>query len=577
MTNVWSCDFETTTDPKDCRVWAYGCFNITTCDFIYGNNIDDFINWCGESDKIIYFHNLKFDGNFIINYLLRNDFIHVIKKKKELCEREFTTLISDMGQFYTMTICYNNSVIEMRDSLKLIPFSVDKMAKAFNLPISKLNLDYNYMRLPNHRLTDEEVNYLRNDVEIVGKSLERTFEMGMTKLTTGACALNNYKEILSNKYGKNAFNHLFPKPSYDAFVRKAYKGGWCYVNEMYKDSIVNGGIVLDVNSLYPYVMYSKMLPYGESIPFAGDYVYDPEYPLYIISFTCIFEIKKDYLPTIQLKNSRSFLQTEYIKVSKEPVTLTLTNVDFKLFCEHYDTEILEVHGGFKFKAADYLFKDYIDYWIKVKNDSRASGNKSLATIAKLMLNSLYGKFATSTKAGRKVPFIDKGVVKFSTIEPEEKEPVYIPVAAFITSYAREKTIRAAQANYNRFCYADTDSLHLYGLELPTELEIDPLKLGAWKHEFTFKRAKYLRAKCYIEEGFEDDPNDIELKVTCAGMQSRSHQYVDFDNFNYGAEYKGKLVPKAVEMGVVLSETTYKIKVVDNKNFKVYNKNRVRDG
>lgn len=561
MTDIWSCDFETTTNPDDCRVWAYGCFKLGSHEFNYGNNIDDFFNFCfnEEQYKIIYFHNLKFDGNFIINKLFRLGFTHVIKRKNDLNEKEFTTLISDMGQFYTMTIRYNNKCVEIRDSLKLLPFSVDKMAKAFNLEIEKLEINYDYERIPGHILDDEEVHYLKNDTEIVGLSLEHAMSMGMDKLTTGACALNDFKMRIKSKYGKNGFESLFPKPSYDEFVRKAYKGGWCYCNEMYKNCVIKDGIVLDVNSLYPYVMYSKQLPYGEGIPFDGEYVYDSNYPLYVISFTTTFKIKENHLPTIQLKNSREFIETEYIKNTSEVVTLTLTNVDFKLFTEQYEYEILEFHGGFKFKSCDNLFKDYIDYWIDVKIKSRAEGNKSLATLAKLMLNSLYGKFATGTKAGRKIPVLIDGKVSYKTIEPEDKEPVYIPVATFITSYAREKTIRAAQSNYYRFAYADTDSLHLVGLDMPKELEIDNLKLGAWAHEFTFKRAKYLRAKCYIEEGYENDPNEIELKVTCAGMQSRSHEFVNFDNFNYGSTFEGKLLPKAVPNGIVLTPTTYKIK------------------
>ena len=78
-------------------------------------------------------------------------------------------------------------------------------------------------------------------------------------MTQGSNALNNYKEII----GKNMFNHLFPKLEYDIDkdLRKAYRGGFTYLNPIYKEKDVKNGVVLDVNSLYPSLMYEKSLPF----------------------------------------------------------------------------------------------------------------------------------------------------------------------------------------------------------------------------------------------------------------------------------------------------------------------------
>ena len=166
----------------------------------------------------------------------------------------------------------------------------------------------------------------------------------------------------------------------------------------------------------------------------------------------------------------------------------------------------------------------------------------MRTICKLFLNNLYGKFSTNPVVYSKIPtgIDDKGKVIYQMSEKEERTPVYLPVGAFITAWARDYTIRAAQANYVRFLYADTDSLHLLGTELPDNLRIDPYELGAWKHELTFKRAKYLRAKSYVEETEE------KLKITCAGLPKSSYEYVTFDNFEKGAEYQGKRTKKRVK-------------------------------
>ena len=89
--------------------------------------------------------------------------------------------------------------------------------------------------------------------------------------------------------------------------------------------------------------------------------------------------------------------------------------------------------------------------------------------------------------------------------------------------------------------------------MPDNIEIDNVKLGAWKHESTFTRAKFIRAKSYIEE------IDGKLKVTCAGLPESCHKLVTWENFELGTEYFGKLQQKKVKGGIVLQETTFKLK------------------
>ena len=140
---------------------------------------------------------------------------------------------------------------------------------------------------------------------------------------------------------------------------------------------------------------------------------------------------------------------------------------------------------------------------------------------------------------------EDGVVRYVDMEPQTRKPVYLPVGVFVTSYARYKTITSAQSVYDRFLYADTDSLHLLGTEIPEGLDVDPVRLGAWKHESTFTRAKFLRAKCYTEE------IDERLSTHVAGMPANVHSQVTLDNFELGAIYHGKLYQKRVPGGIVL--------------------------
>lgn len=540
----------------------------------FGEDIDSFINYCSliNESSSFYFHNLKFDGEFIIHYLLTHGFVHVNEKK--LGVNQFSTIISDLNVFYCIKVKFKEEVIiSFFDSLKLLNFSVEEVAKAFNLSIKKLEIDYKAKREKGHKITDEEKEYLKHDVMIMSLALEKMFEMKITRMTIASNAMNFFKDTISKK----RFEEWFKPPLYDKDLRQAYKGGFTYLNEIYRGKEVKEGIVLDVNSLYPSVMYYSPMPYGEGIYFDGKYVPDKLYNLYIQNITCQFRIKKDMIPTIQIKNNLSFVPTEYLLSSNgESINLTLTNVDLKLFLEHYDIYDVSYNWGWKYKSSTKIFKSYIDYWNELKVKATKEGNKPLRTIAKLMLNSLYGKFAASPEGRSKIPYLDNNIVKYKLSELEERTAYYLPISIFITSWARDRTIRSAQAVYHRFIYADTDSLHLEGTDIPENLLISDTELGKWKIESTFKRGKYLRQKCYIEdvvtpvdeiEKFKKEnpeclhlvSKDSIINIVCAGMPKGCYKNVSWENFDYGSVFDGKLGVKHTDGGIVLVDTTFTIK------------------
>lgn len=575
----FTADFETTTDPLDCRVWAFAICEIGNVEnFIYGNNIEDFIKFCQNKNENyqIYFHNLKFDGEFIFSYLLNNGY-QVIKSKNERKDKTFTCLISDTGQFYSIEIYFeiiddkHINKVTIYDSLKILNFSVNKIAEDFNLPIQKLELDYKEKREINHELTENEIKYIKNDVEIMARALEFLFNEKLTKITIGSDALYNYKEMNKN------FNKYFPLLNYeiDQDIRKSYKGGFTYLNEIYKEIEVNEGLVLDVNSLYPSVMKFERLPFGEPLFFDGKYENDKLYNLYIQTISCSFEIKKGKIPCIQIKNNLSFIPNEYVKSSNgDIITLTLTNIDLELFLENYEVYDLIYHSGWKFKSIKGLFSNYIDFWSNRKINAKKEKNNVLYIISKLMLNSLYGKFGLNPNVQSKFPYLNEdGIVKYKMYDKEIRNSIYIPVASFITSYARNKTIRTSQKikdytikNYNKdyYLYSDTDSIHLLNIDeeiLKTFVDIDDFKLGFWKIESKFKKAKFIRQKCYIELNYDEN-----LNVTIAGLPKKLGKYVSFDNFKIGMsilasdlEKEHKLRFNHVKGGIILTDTDFSIK------------------
>lgn len=589
-------DFETTTNPEDCRVWAGCAVDIEALEVVHiGNDLDSFMEFLKNKNTVCYFHNLKFDGEFILHWLFTHGYRYVDSRK----DKTFQCLITDDGLFYSIEVIFHRhkskkyEKVVFYDSLKKLPFKVAVIAKAFELQQSKGEIDYRADRPLGYEMTPEEKEYIITDCQIVAEALKIQFEQGLKKMTNASDALSGYKEII----GKSRWEKWFPQLpiELDADIRRAYKGGFVYLKPEYQNARGLHGKQYDINSLYPWVMAEKLLPYGYPVFFEGRPDPCEKYPLYIVHLKCTFELKEGHLPTLQLKNNRRFVETEYLTTSRVkqgkywediPVEMWLTNVDYELLKDHYNIDNETYINGFKFKGATGMFKDYIDYWMHIKETTTGA----LRQLAKLMLNSLYGKFATNPEAKKKMPYLaEDGCVRYATVltkgvwtdkkgvlhdkpptdctiylgrhrtevyrtELEElRDPVYTAMGCFITAYAREKTIRSGQANYDRAIYFDTDSMKLIGYEEPEGLEVHPTRLGAWKDEGNFTDSKWIRAKTYMVTV------DGKTKVTCAGMPDNVKEQVTYDNFRSGETFSGKLMPRRYPGGIILEDTTFTIK------------------
>lgn len=615
--NLYTVDFETLTEESvkqnngKTRIWAFGMMNIFDENEYYeSTKMEKAIElMLKNAPCTCYYHNVKFDCSYILDFFLKNGY-EWVESKEELAPHKFTTLISDMGVFYSLEFMeiYHGVVKDVKifGSEKLIPGSVDKIAKDLKLPINKLEIDYNLYRDENHELTSEESEYLKHDVWIMALALRGFFEKGYTKMTIGGCSLNEYKKII----GEDMFSRTFPilDESTDWFCRQAYKGGWSYKSDFVNVEI-GDFMVFDVNSLYPSRMRYCLMPWGQPIYYKGQYEKDEKYPLFIQHLFCEFELKPHHLPCIQLKHVRTFAQNEYLHNSKgELVELFVTNVDLELIKDQYDLFNVTYVDGMKFRGAYHLFDSFIDKFTKQKIESKENGDTTGYLSAKLILNNVYGKMGTNPICGKKKPYLGKdGCVHFEQLPQEVRDSIYVPVACFTTAYGRSLTIRTAQAvedshfqngTYPRFLYADTDSIHITtnDFEIPNFIDCDPYKLGKWDLELIGCKARYIRQKTYIELAVDKEEleklarrNGLKLekfnfmdfcnsdlknkprivrkawvrknkqKVTCAGMSAKLHDKVTFDNFVQGTVYNGNLKSKRIDGGVILLSTDFKIK------------------
>lgn len=547
---IYTADFETNNsqeaiDSGKTFVWLWDICEMKTLKHTTGYSLTSFFKNLDDKkvDSILYFHNLKFDGTFILSYLLDNGYKWNLNRE-EIKKGEFSTIITKDKTFYNISyINANGCNIEFRDSSKKIPGTVESIAKSWNLPILKGNIDYR----KNHTIDDatgNDVAYIKNDTEIIARVLQELYAEKMTALTNASDSLSAFKSHI----GKELFMDAFPVQDIDVddYIRNSYYGGYCFFNPEYKEKMLTGVLCYDVNSMYPYILCTRPMPVGTPLYFQGE----PKRPnkLFIVRVMVRCKLKKHKYPSLMYRK-KFFLNNSYIvDTMNEAIELTLTNIDYKHLLEDYDISYLEHIDGYYFTSNRTLFSGFIQKWYKVKQDSTGSRRQ----LAKIILNSLYGKFATNPYREYIEPYLEDGVVNFKSVGEYTIDSIYTAVSTFVTAYARDCLYNNIMNNKDIFVYCDTDSIHTIGEA--SGLEIDKDKLGAWDLEKRYKNFKVLAQKTYIGEL----ENGSVICKSC-GCPYVIRKTMDFDNFKFGMTFKGKLIPKNVKGGVVLVETEFTIK------------------
>lgn len=650
-------DFETTVykNQAHTEVWAAAMVEMFTENVMIYHSLSEFFQALIDMNcnVDIYFHNLKFDGGFWLPFLMQDlRFKQAVNLSQEeienLAENEiadihflddadmnnntFKYLISDMGEWYKIVIKVKKHFITIKDSMKLLPFSVKNLGEGFKTKHRKIELESGYtgFRYAGCEITEQDKEYISNDVLVVKEALEIMFSKGHNRLTIGSCCLAEFKALwYDNKMFYSHFPDLTKIPvdeniygakNADLYVRKSYKGGWCYAVPQKRCKIIENGITADVNSLYPSMMHSNSgnyYPVGFPTFWRGNYIpvccQLKENYYYFVRIKCEFDIKPNFLPCIQIKGNYNYPSNAWLFTSKiyDPnsrryyeyyidengeyhdtsIVLTLTCTDYELIQEHYNLRNVEILDGCFFRAQKGIFDDYIEKYQQIK----MSSSGAIREIAKLFLNNLYGKLSASDESNFKFAIVKKDqTIGFVPVLANDKKPGYIPAGSAITSYARNFTIRAAQKNYYGpykpgFIYADTDSIHC---DIPADklqgITIDPKKFLCWKIESTWDSAWYVRQKTYIEHVTEENQKPIEkpyYNVKCAGMDEickdlfvkslegykpteEDKKKLDprqvaflrtkrkYKDFNIGLKIFGKKTPKRIRGGIILVDDYY---------------------
>ena len=391
------------------------------------------------------------------------------------------------------------------DSYQLIPASLAKITKSFNTATVK-NDKFDYDTHEDDPLWDE---YLEEDCVSLYQSLMAFYEMvedklgGEVGMTTAATAMKTFRRSYQSIPIERHSEH-------HEFFRDAYYGGRV---EIFREE-VKGLHYYDINSAYPFAM-KKDMPIGKLIEWEGE---PASWLLNRIGFAkANVEVPEDtYLPILPYRCDKGRL---IFPVGKFSGTWTAIEL-FAAIEQGAKVEWLES----KWIDAGPIFSDYVDKLYSFRDKSRKGYDESLAYVAKIMLNSLYGKFATNTLR-EKIIFVSpeddppEGAMPSNPEDPEcpifmiEEEidaPYIAPqIAAHITALARLQLHGFMTEGHEKgvLAYCDTDSIQ-------TTANLDHLcgdSLGMLKDEGegVIYHGTFLQPKLYSLEGvgpevFDDD-------------------------------------------------------------------------
>lgn len=569
--STWYCaDFETTSAlnlARDgcVRVWLWSIVGVEDNEKYYGTDIDSFIIKVKQlKPKRIFFHNLKFDGRFIVDYFEKHGFIY---------GEQYEVIIDGLNSWYEIKWHTDKKhVTKIWDSAKKFPgTSVKQLGKFIGLP--KLDAPYfDKYYPPNYIPTKEEIDYCIRDSEVIAKAIGYDVEQGFTRMTLASdCFTFGRDKCLNGRFYRDFFPQL--PISVDEWCRNSYKGGISYLKPEYSDIEIHDIKVFDVNSLYPWVMHDCPLPVGYGIMTDKK----PEDKLYIVKFKTEFYVKSKKFPFLQLKNTPGYMNNEFIEYSNGYEELTLTNVDYENFKKNYKILDEYDHQYMEFDSKTGLLAPHVDYWMQKKKQYEQQGMPFMRYVAKTMMNGFYGKTGTRTKRQNVIPQLDQTTnqISYSNKVTNECEPIYVPYASFVTSWARDKLINSALKIWDDFVYCDTDSIHCFDSD-HIDLDIHPTDLGKWKDETAngaYEYARYIKQKTYAHArpGIKNGKPFKEIvELRAAGLNVESRSGIDFNEFKYGLTIpNANLKMQTAPGGAILCPTDWTLEKSEKDIVKEY--------
>lgn len=430
--------------------FIWGAYNIDTGEYVEFTDTKEFIKWACERKRIVYAHNGgKFDWHFIIGEIPLYTRVKVINGR--------------LAKF-KIGLC------EFRDSWNILPQALAAYKKD--------EINYAWFERDVRHLHMEAIRkYLRADCEYLADLIREFIDQHGTKLTLAGAAMSFAEKQRGEKADK----------SDEKFYKKFapfYAGG--RVQVFHQGEIGREFNVYDIRSAYPRAMMDQhpsgmVLTVWDGLPETDEEIQRAFIQLECESHGAFFYRSEDGSLDFPADGERRLFHVtgwEYL-AARDTGTLVAEEI----------RAVYELAGTIH-------FRDYVNYWFAEKSANKKGTAKY--TIAKLFLNSLYGKFAADPRKYRdyqtfpsvdifhaqtenwRLESLEGETALMSVPTPDSQKRFYnVATAASITGAVRAKLWRAICA-VSTPLYCDTDSIACVQGDA---LDLGE-RLGQWDHEAT---------------------------------------------------------------------------------------------
>lgn len=545
-------------------------------DSMFKNCFDDMFN---HNNYTWYAHNLGgFDAVFILKILLHN----YTNTKVQYKDGKPLSIKVSWTTKDNKTNKNNTKKIVFKDSYKIQPMSLINIIKAYEITTQKLVFPYNFLRINNlnydgklpdkifyenisdldyQKLVDEFkdknwnlkyelLKYMKNDIvslyqiiDIFSKEMYELENLNITSVSTlSSIALKTY---LTNYYNKNKTPIHIPRHANYLDIKNAYFGGRVEVFKGYVENIY----IYDVVSLYPSCML-KDLPIG-NISRSSDTNIDNYFGFCFASVNVPKGIRAPILPfrldsgglIYPTGNWCGWYTSEILKKARDSQNVTI-----------------EVHHGYKMDKSNELFSEYVEKYSQIKIKAEKERNIAKRITAKLLLNSLYGRFGLKYEPYT-IDFVDSNkadqisinhevfdrlsidnnieFIKYTTAPSDilkelnreeynklkaktDLDSQYVvralTISAMITSYGSILMNPFLNISDNPCYYTDTDSLFI---KYPLEDKYVGKELGKFSFKGKAKRAYFISPKTYCLI-MDDDTIIIKCKGLNNSLLNENH-------------------------------------------------------
>lgn len=454
-----------------------------------------------EQKIIVYAHNGgKFDYHFLLPYMEPFDRIKIISGR--------------LAQFFI-------GKAEFRDSFNILPVALKKIevTDGQGNTVKKQEFDYSLMeKVERYKPENWEniIDYLRDDCVTLYESISAFQNQYGRHLTLAGAAMARWKTISKTEIPKST-GEYFEK------FKPYYYGGrvQCFQHGIIKKDFS----VFDINSAYSYGMLSPHaygLEFIESKTEMGNFAKGSAFFRLKTKSNGAFPFREKsglYFPDDG--ETREFCVTGWeLEAAEETGTIG----DYEILSVIYHTQLQD-------------FREYVEHFYQLRLTAKATGDKAGDLFAKLLMNSLYGKFGANPEnyadfcilppdemenllepengynlSGELGPWL----LAERELENDEMRYYNVATAASITGFVRAFLWRAICATgRDSILYCDTDSIATSdsGNSLDTGN-----RLGQWKHEGEFDKAGIAGKKMYIFRGKKRGNKARDYKTASKGVK-----------------------------------------------------------